>query len=275
MKLVYFGDVMGKSGRHGLETHLPTIIETLLPDFIMVNGENAAHGFGITEKICKQFFDLGVDVITTGNHTWDQKEIIDYIDDEPRLLRPLNYPELTPGNGSGIFKARNGKNVFVGQVIGSLFMASVDDPFVAIDNALRQKKLGREFDCAVVDVHAEATSEKMALGQHLNGRVSMVVGTHSHIPTADAQILSNGTAYQTDLGMCGDYDSVIGMKPNAAIGRFMKKSPVERLSPAEGLATVCGVFLDSNDETGQAIRIEPIRLGGKLIQNVPSRYING
>jgi metallophosphoesterase (TIGR00282 family) len=270
MKLIYFGDVMGKSGRIGLDIHLPQIIEKLSPDFVMVNGENAAHGFGITEKICNQFFKLGVDVITTGNHAWDQREIISYIDREPRLLRPLNYPELTPGNGSGIFEARNGAHVFVGQVMGRLFMDSLDDPFMAIDRVLLNKKMGDSFDCAVVDVHAEATSEKMAIGQYLDGRVSMVVGTHSHIPTADAQILNKGTAYQTDLGMCGDYDSVIGMKPAAAIGRFMKKMPSERLSPSEGTGTVCGVFLETNNDTGHATRIEPIRIGGRLAEHLPT-----
>jgi metallophosphoesterase (TIGR00282 family) len=270
MRLVYFGDVMGKSGRIGLDTHLPQIIGKLSPDFVMVNGENAAHGFGITEKICNQFFELGVDVITTGNHAWDQREIINYIDKEPRLLRPLNYPEHTPGNGSGIFEARNGAQVFVGQIMGRLFMDSLDDPFVAIDKVLLDKKMGDRFDCAVVDVHAEATSEKMAIGQYLDGRVSMVVGTHSHIPTADAQILKKGTAYQTDLGMCGDYDSVIGMKPGAAIGRFMKKMPSERLSPSEGIGTVCGVFLETNNDTGHAIRIEPIRIGGRLARHLPT-----
>ena len=270
MKLMYFGDVMGKSGRSGLEQNLPMLLEKLSPDFVMVNGENAAHGFGITEKICNQFFDLGVDVITTGNHAWDQREIINYIDDEPRLLRPLNYPELTPGQGAGLFEARNGAKVFVAQIMGRLFMDSLDDPFVAIDRALKKHTLGETMDCAVVDIHAEATSEKMAVGQYLTGRVSMVVGTHSHIPTADAQILPDGTAYQTDLGMCGDYDSVIGMKLGAAIGRFMKKMPSERLSPAEGEATVCGVYLETDDATGQATRMEPIRVGGRLAEQLPS-----
>ncbi|MEE2999720.1 MAG: TIGR00282 family metallophosphoesterase [Pseudomonadota bacterium] len=269
MRLVYFGDVMGKSGRIGLDTHLPLVMDRLSPDFVIANGENAAHGFGITEKICAQFFNLGVDVITTGNHAWDQREIINFIDTEPRLLRPLNYPASTPGNGSGIFEARNGAKVFVGQVMGRLFMDSLDDPFSAMDKVLSNSKMGDEFDCAVVDIHAEATSEKMAMGQYLNGRVSMVVGTHSHVPTADAQIFSNGTAYQTDLGMCGDYDSVIGMKPEAAIGRFMKRMPLERLSPSDGIGTVCGVFLESDDNTGRALRLEPIRIGGRLIEHIP------
>lgn len=269
MRLVYFGDVMGKSGRVALTKHLPSLNDKLSPDFVIVNGENAAHGFGITEKICTQFFNLGVDVITTGNHVWDQREIINFIENEPRLLRPLNYPEHTPGNGSGIFKARNGASVFVGQVMGRLFMDSLDDPFSAMDKVLLNSRMGKEFDCAVVDIHAEATSEKMAMGQYLNGRVSMVVGTHSHVPTADSQIFNDGTAYQTDLGMCGDYDSVIGMKSEAAIGRFMKRMPVEKLSPSDGFGTVCGVFLDSDDNTGHALRIEPIRIGGRLTEYIP------
>ena len=270
MKLVYFGDVMGKSGRTGINTHLPAIIEKLAPDFIMLNGENAAHGFGITEKICTQFFNLGVDVITTGNHVWDQREIINYIVKEPRLLRPLNYPQHTPGEGFGIFEARNGVKILVGQVMGRLFMESLDDPFVSMDKLLSNYKMGEAVNCAVVDVHAEATSEKMAIGQYLDGRVSMVVGTHSHVPTADAQILSKGTAYQTDLGMCGDYDSVIGMQQNAAIGRFIKRMPSERLEPANGEASVCGVFMECDDNIGHAKRIEPIRIGGRLAQNMPT-----
>ena len=270
MKLVYFGDVMGKSGRTGINTHLPSIIEKLAPDFIMLNGENAAHGFGITEKICTQFFNLGVDVITTGNHVWDQREIINYIVKEPRLLRPLNYPQHTPGEGFGIFEARNGVKILVGQVMGRLFMESLDDPFVSMDKLLSKYKMGEAVNCAVVDVHAEATSEKMAIGQYLDGRVSMVVGTHSHVPTADAQILSKGTAYQTDLGMCGDYDSVIGMQQDAAIGKFIKRMPSERLEPANGEASVCGVFMECDDNSGHAKRIEPIRIGGRLAQNMPT-----
>ena len=269
MKLVYFGDVVGKSGRVALRKHLPRVIEHLNPDFIIVNGENAAHGFGITEKICKQFFEMDVDVVTTGNHVWDQREIIKFIGHEPRLLRPLNYPELTPGNGSGIFKSRNGERVLVAQVMGRLFMDSLDDPFVAIDRLLEKLKLRSHFDCAVIDIHAEATSEKMALGQHLDGKVSMVVGTHSHIPTADAQILNKGTGYQTDLGMCGDYDSVIGMKSNIAIDKFMKRMPSERLSPADGEGTICGIYLETNNQTSMASKIDPIRLGGRLKNYMP------
>ena len=264
MKLVYFGDVLGKSGRTALADHLPRGMDELQPDFVMANGENAAHGFGITEKICGQFFDMGIDVITTGNHAWDQREIINYIDTEPRLLRPLNYPELTPGNGSGVFEARNGAKVFVGQIMGRLFMDSLDDPFVAIDNTLAKIKLGDAVACAVVDIHAEATSEKMAVGQYLNGRVSMVVGTHTHIPTADAQILPGGTAYQTDIGMCGDYDSVIGMEKAEPVRRFTRKMPGDRFSPASGEATACGIYLETDDQTGLATYLAPLRQGGRL-----------
>ncbi|MEK9678944.1 MAG: TIGR00282 family metallophosphoesterase, partial [Rhodospirillaceae bacterium] len=215
MKLVYFGDVVGKAGRTVLLEVLPGLIDRLSPDFVMVNGENAAHGFGITGSICEKFFDAGVDVITTGNHAWDQKEIIEYIRTEPRLLRPLNYPENTPGHGSGVFEARDGSKVLVAQVMGRLFMDPLDDPFAAVGKALKGTVLGDDIDCIVVDIHAEATSEKMSMGHYLDGRSSMVVGTHSHVPTADAQILPGGTAYQTDLGMCGDYNSVIGMKKEA------------------------------------------------------------
>lgn len=269
MRLIYFGDVVGKAGRTAVFDHLPTLRDRLTPDFVMVNGENAAHGFGITEKICHSFFDAGVDVITLGNHSWDQREIISYIQTEPRLLRPLNYPETTPGLGSGIFDAAGGRKVMVAQVMGRLFMEPLDDPFAAVEKALKGTTLGDDVDCLVVDVHAEATSEKMAIGQHLAGQVSMVVGTHSHVPTADSQILPGGTAYQTDVGMCGDYDSVIGMKKEAAINRFINKIPGERLSPAEGEGTACAVFLETDDETGLATRIEPIRMGGRLQGSVP------
>ncbi len=257
MKLVYFGDVVGKAGRTVLLEVLPGLIDRLSPDFVIVNGENAAHGFGITGSICEKFFDAGVDVITTGNHAWDQREIIEYIKTEPRLLRPLNYPENTPGQGSGVFEARDGSNVLVAQVMGRLFMDPLDDPFAAVDKSLKGAALG-------VDIHAEATSEKMSMGHYLDGRASMVVGTHSHVPTADAQILPGGTAYQTDIGMCGDYNSVIGMKKEAAIGRFLKTMPSERLEPAEEAGTACSIYLETDDATGLAKRVEPLRLGGRL-----------
>ncbi len=264
MKLLYFGDIVGKSGRQALFDNLPALRERYGPDFVMVNGENAAHGFGITAKICNSFFEAGVDAITLGNHAWDQREIMTYIQDEPRLIRPLNYPETTPGAGAGLFQARNGARVFVAQVMGRLFMEPLDDPFAAADTCLGNVNLTEDADCIVLDIHAEATSEKMAMGHYLDGKVTMVVGTHSHIPTADAQVLPCGTAYQTDVGMCGDYDSVIGMKKTAAISKFIKKLPGERLEPAEGVGTACAVLLETDDATGLARGIVPVRAGGRL-----------
>jgi hypothetical protein len=269
MKVLYIGDVVGKSGRKAVETHLPRLHDELTLDFVILNGENAAHGFGITGDICKAFFDLGVDAITTGNHAWDQREIIDYMATEPRLLRPVNYPEGTPGRGMGVFEAKNGKKVCVIQAMGRLFMDPLDDPFAGIQRALLNKKLGESVDFIFVDIHAEATSEKMAIAHHFDGQVSMVVGTHSHVPTADAQIFTGGTAYQTDVGMCGDYDSVIGMTKGPAIGRFITKVRGERLTPAMGEGTLCAVYVESDDTTGLAKRISPVRLGGRLIKVMP------
>ncbi len=260
MRILYCGDVVGRAGRDALARELPGLIEDRRVDLVIVNGENAAHGFGLTEKICGDFYDLGTDVITTGNHAWDQREMLSYIDSDPKVLRPLNYPPGTPGRGAGIFEARNGASVLVAQVMGRLFMDPLDDPFQAIDAALAGCVLGETVDAVVVDVHAEATSEKAAMGVHLDGRVSLVTGTHSHVPTADARLLPGGTAYQTDLGMCGDYDSVIGMKKEAATARFVTKLPTERLEPAEGEGTVCGVLLETGPG-GLAASLDPVRLG--------------
>lgn len=264
MKLLYFGDVVGKSGRLAVFKHLKFLTDKYKPDLLILNGENAAHGFGITIRLAEEFFNNGIDVITLGNHTWDQREILDYIKTESRIIRPLNYPENTPGRGAGVFLTKNNKKVLVLQVMGRLFMDPLDDPFTSVSKILSKYILGKNIDCIVVDVHAEATSEKMAMGHFLDGQVSMVVGSHSHIPTADAQILPHGTAYQTDAGMCGDYDSVIGMKKVPAINRFLKKLPIERLEPSEGEATVAAVFLTTDEETGFATQIVPILLGGKL-----------
>ncbi|PHS77502.1 MAG: TIGR00282 family metallophosphoesterase [Rhodospirillaceae bacterium] len=269
MKVLYIGDVVGKSGRRAVLDHLPRLQDELSLDFVVVNGENAAHGFGITGAICETFFEAGVDVVTTGNHAWDQREIVEYIQTEPRLLRPVNYPEGTPGQGVGIYEAKNGQKVCVIQAMGRLFMDPLDDPFAGVQRALLNKKLGQKTDFILIDIHAEATSEKMAMGQHFDGQASMVVGTHSHIPTGDAQILPGGTAYQTDAGMCGDYDSVIGMTKGPAIGRFISKMRGERLAPASGEGTLCAVYVESDDTTGLAIKISPVRLGGRLIEVLP------
>jgi len=265
MKVMYIGDVVGKSGRKAVLDHLPRLRDELSLDFVVVNGENAAHGFGITGPICEQFFDAGADVVTTGNHAWDQREIIDYIQKEPRLLRPVNYPEGTPGQGMGIYEVVGGRKVVVIQAMGRLFMDPLDDPFAAVSRAMLNKRVGDTVDFVLIDIHAEATSEKMAMGHHFDGRASMVVGSHSHVPTADAQIFPGGTAYQTDAGMCGDYNSVIGMTKGPAIERFTTKMPKQRLEPAAGEGTLCGVYVETDDATGLAVTITPIRVGGRLI----------
>ncbi|HXP98346.1 MAG TPA: TIGR00282 family metallophosphoesterase [Telmatospirillum sp.] len=269
MRLLFCGDVLGRSGRDAIAEHVPVLRQRLNLDFVVANGENAAHGFGITPKICEEFFACGIDVITLGNHTWDQREIIPYLDSESRVLRPRNYPQGTPGRGAGVFSAPRGKKVLVIQVMGRLFMDPLDDPFAAVEGELARQRLGTTVHAVIVDVHCEASSEKMALGHYVDGRVSMVVGSHSHIPTADAQVFPKGTAYQTDAGMCGDYDSVIGMKKEAATSRLVRKLPGERLSPAEGPGTLCAVFVETDDATGLAKRIEPVRVGGRLAPAMP------
>lgn len=269
MNLLFLGDVVGRSGRDGVLRHLPELRSRLALDFVVVNAENAAAGFGVTEKIAREFFEAGVDCITTGNHVWDQKELVSAIDREPRILRPVNFPEGTPGRGAAVFQAPRGRRVLVANVMGRLFMDALDDPFAAVDRVLHQVRLGAGADAVVVDFHGEATSEKMAFGHFCDGRATLVVGTHSHVPTADLQILPGGTAYQSDAGMCGDYDSVIGMRKETSVARFVRRLPTERMAPAENEATVCGVFVATDDRTGLALRTEPVRIGGRLSQHVP------
>jgi len=270
MRLLFLGDVVGRSGREAVIAHLPRLREALAPDLIVVNGENAAGGYGITMKIAAELFEAGVHCLTTGNHVWDQRELIGAIDREPRVLRPLNYPPGTPGQGA-VLTVAGGRPVLVVCLMARLFMEALDDPFAAIDRLLAAHRLGPDGVGAIlVDFHGEATSEKMAMGHHLDGRVSAVIGTHSHVPTADAFILNGGTAYQTDAGMCGDYDSVIGMKKEVSVRRFVFRMPTERMTPAEGEATVCGTFIETDDDTGLARRIEPVRVGGRLKPCVPA-----
>jgi len=266
VKILICGDVVGKSGRQAIDDHLPELRRKLELDFVVVNGENAAHGFGITDAICEGFYAAGADVITTGNHVWDQREIIGYIDKDPKLLRPINYPAGTPGVGSGIFQAPGGKRVLVIHPMCRLFMDPLDDPFAAVETVLANHRLGRNgtVDAIVVDVHGEATSEKQSMGHVLDGRVSVVAGTHTHVPTADGQILPGGTAFQTDIGMTGDYDSVIGMKKALASARFVTKMPQGRLEPADGEATLCAVYVETDNASGLAKRFGALRLGGRL-----------
>lgn len=271
MKILYCGDVMGRTGREALTSHLPKLINQSAPDFVLVNGENAAAGFGITEKICQDFFDLGVDVITTGNHAFDQKGALPYFSQEKRLIRPLNYPLGTPGQGlCALKKPHFSGQLVVIQLMGRLFMDPLDDPFASLEKVLERYRLSDPTIAGIfVDIHAEATSEKMALAQAFNGRVSAVIGTHTHTPTADYQILSQGTAYQSDVGMCGDYDSVIGMDKEAPIERFTKKHVKSRLSPATGEGTLCAIWIHLDPTTGKATDIKPIRIGGCLSQTNP------
>lgn len=269
MKLLYCGDVMGRSGRDAITRHVPALRQSLGLDFVVACGENAAHGFGITAAICEEFYQAGVDVITLGNHAWDQREIVDYIKQQPRLLRPLNFPEGTPGQGSGVFMSATGRKVYVAQVICRLFMEAADDPFRAVKQALDLQRMPATVHAAILDIHGEATSEKAGLAYLADGRVSMAVGSHAHIPTADTRIMPGGTAFQTDAGMCGDFDSIIGMKKDLALHRFTNRVPGSRLEPATGEATLCGVYVETNDATGLAARVEPVRVGGLLKQSTP------
>jgi metallophosphoesterase (TIGR00282 family) len=264
MRVLFCGDILGRAGRDAVIEEIPRLRDALALDFVAVNGENAAAGFGITDKICQSLYAAGVDCITTGNHVWDQREIIATIDADARLLRPVNFPPGTPGKGARTYQLGDGRRIAVINVMTRLFMDPLDDPFATVERELQSRTLGQSVQAILVDVHGEATSEKMAMGHFLDGRVSAVVGSHSHVPTADAQILTGGTAYQTDAGMCGDYDSVIGMQKAPAVQRFVRKMPGERLTPAEGPATLCGIFIETDDATGLAKRIHPVRVGGRL-----------
>ena len=279
MRILYFGDVVGRSGRDALLTALPDLRRRLALDFVVVNGENAAAGFGITGKICAEFYAAGVDVVTLGNHSWDQRETLGYIDGDPRLLRPHNYPKGTPGRGVGTFSTApgstaSGKRVAVVHVMGRLFMDPLDDPFATVATELAKLTLGGSVDAILVDIHAEATSEKMAMGHFCDGRVSIVVGSHCHVPTADAQILPGGTAYQTDAGMCGDYNSVIGMDKAEPLTRFTRKIPSGRLAPADGPGTICGVFVETDERTGLARRVAALRQGPRLAPAWPLELVD-
>ncbi len=272
MRLAFFGDVVGRPGRQAVVDYLPDIRRDLTLDFVIVNAENAAGGFGVTTRIAEEFFAAGADCLTLGDHAWDQREALTYIEREGRLLRPVNYPEAanTPGKGANLFTLGDGRRVGVVQVLGTVFMKlTLDNPFAAADKALDSLPLGTVADAVIVDIHCEATSEKMAMGHFCDGRASLVVGSHTHVPTADHQILPSGTAFLTDAGMCGDYDSVIGMRKEISIERFVTQLPGSRYQPADGEGSLCGVFLETDDATGLAVRIEPIRVGGRLSATLP------
>jgi hypothetical protein len=272
LKILFLGDLVGRTGRDAAGAAIPELRKNLGLDLVVVNAENASHGFGLAPEMARALFVAGADVLTLGNHAWDRKEIIPYIGGEPRLLRPLNYPPGTPGQGAFVVVLADGRRALVMQAMGRLFMDALDDPFRAVQAQLAVHRMGAggTVQAIVVDFHAEASSEKQSLAQSFDGKVSLVVGTHTHTPSADHQILVGGTAYMTDAGMCGDYDSVIGMQKGTAALRFWKKVPGEKLSPAEGAATVCGVFVETNDATGLARRIAPLRMGGRLSEAMPT-----
>jgi len=270
MRILFLGDVVGRTGRDAVGAMLPRLREALGVELAIVNAENASHGFGIAPDMARKLLEAGADVLTLGNHAWDRKEIIPYIAEERRLIRPLNFPPGTPGAGAALVEVAGGRRALVMQAMGRLFLDALDCPFRGTAEALAKHRPGASVHAIVVDFHAEASSEKMAYAHSFDGQVSAIIGTHTHCPTADHVILPRGTAYISDVGMCGDYDSVIGMLKENAAARFWHKMPGERLHPADGEATVCGVFVETDDATGLARRIEPVRTGGRLSQTMPA-----
>ena len=270
MRILFLGDVVGRAGRDAVASALPRLRTSLAIDLAVINAENASHGFGLAPDMADALFGAGADAITLGNHAWDRKEIIPYIATHPRLIRPLNYPPGTPGAGTTVVALPDGRRVLVVNAMGRLFMEALDCPFRATAAELAKYALGASVAATVIDFHAETTSEKMSFAHSFDGQASLIVGTHTHIPTADHQVLPGGTGYLSDAGMCGDYDSVIGMAKEGAATRFWRKMPGEKLGPAEGEPTVCGVFVETDDATGLARRVEPVRQGGRLSQAWPA-----
>ncbi len=270
MKILFLGDVMGRSGRRAITERLPQLRTDWGLDFVVVNGENATSGAGLSGAHARILLDAGADVVTLGDHAFDQKDMMTFIAQEPRVIRPINFSKAAPGVGARVFQDQRGRKILVAQVLGQVFMKrAFDDPFSAIDATLRQYPMGGQVQASLVDVHCEATSEKMAMGHFCDGRASVVVGTHTHVPTADAMILPRGTAYQTDAGMCGDYDSVIGMDKAEPLNRFITGMPKARFSPASEEATLSGLYIETDDKTGKACRVEMVRQGGRLAQAGP------
>ena len=270
MRLLFLGDVVSRPGRAVVARLLPLLREEWRLDCVVVNGENAAAGFGITEAICDDLLSAGADCVTLGNHAFDQREALVFIERQPRLVRPANYPPGTPGRGATLVETRAGARVLVLNLMGRIFMDALDDPFAVADRELAACPLGGGADAVVVDLHAEATSEKQALAYHLDGRASLVVGTHTHVPTADQRILAGGTAYMSDVGMCGDYDSVLGMDKEEPIRRFLQKTPGSRMEPAGGEGTLSGLAVETDDRTGLAVRVAPVRIGPNLDETRPA-----
>lgn len=271
MKILFLGDVMGRAGRKAVVELLPKLRADWKLDFVVVNAENASAGMGLTGDHAKALLDAGADVLTLGDHAFDQKEMLGFIENEPRIIRPLNYAKDAPGKGFRLFSTQRGQKILVTQALGQVFMKRpFDDPFSALDAVLRSHPLGGLANAILVDIHCEATSEKMGIGHFCDGRASVVVGTHTHIPTGDAQILNGGTAFQADAGMCGDYNSVIGMEKTEPLRRFITGMPKGRFTPALGEATLSGLYIETDDRTGKATRVEMVRQGGRLAQSGPA-----
>jgi len=269
VRILFLGDIVGRTAREAVAAELPGLRRRLRIDLAIVNAENASHGFGVSPEMARALLAAGADVLTLGNHAWDRREIAGFIAEEPRLIRPLNFPPATPGAGSVTITLADGRKALVANAMGRLFLDPLDCPFRTTERLLAQHRLGGTVAAIVIDFHAEASSEKMAYGHSFDGQVSLVAGTHTHCPAADHQILPGGTAFVSDVGMCGDYDSVIGMAKGPASVRFWTRMPGERLAPAEGEPTLCGVFVETDDATGLARRIEPLRQGGRLSQAMP------
>ena len=270
MRLLFLGDVVGRSGRAAIAEHVPRLRQDCQLDFVVVNGENATGGMGLSEAHSKLLLEAGVDCLTLGDHAFDQKDMLAAIEREPRIIRPVNFSKAAPGKGYRLFTTPSGAKVLVVQVLGQVFMKrAFDDPFSALETILKSHPRGGLAQAIIVDVHCEATSEKMAIGHFCDGKASLVVGTHTHVPTGDAQILPGGTAYMTDAGMCGDYLSVIGMDKAEPLRRFLTGMPKGRFTPGTGEATVSGVYVETDDRTGAAKRVEMVRLGGRLAPSGP------
>ena len=269
MRILFLGDIVGRAGRVAVVDVLPSLIKDWKLDFVGINGENSAGGFGITEAIYEELVETGADAITLGNHSWDQREALVFIERAPRLVRPLNYPKGTPGRGAALIDTKNGKRALVINAMGRIFMDALDDPFAAIERELAACVLGKDVDAAIIDFHCEATSEKQTMAYFADGRASLVVGTHTHAPTADHRILAGGTAFISDVGMTGDFDSVIGMGKEEPLARFLTKLPGGRFEPADGPATLCAIAVEADDKTGLAKKVAPVRLGGILEQATP------
>jgi 2',3'-cyclic-nucleotide 2'-phosphodiesterase len=270
MRILFVGDVVGRGGRTVVSERVPALIRDWRLDLVVINGENAAGGFGITEAIYNEFIEAGADAITGGNHSWDQKEALVFIERAPKLLRPINFPAGTPGAGAAMIEAKNGARALVINAMGRIFMDPLDDPFAAVDRELAACPLPKAADAIIIDMHGEATSEKQSMGYFCDGRASVVVGTHTHTPTADLRILPGGTAFMSDVGMTGDYDSVIGMTKEEPLTRFVRRIPSARFEAASGPATLCAVAVETDEETGLAARVGAVRLGGSLEQSLPT-----